>query len=400
MNESFLQKLSRVRLKDIGHIFLFLLAIIPAIILKKFRPNIWLICDNKNEARDNGYWFFKHLIEKHPYIDAVYAINKKSKDYFRVANLGEVIEYGSLHHWIYYLSASLNISSQKYGKPNAAVCYFLEVTIGILKNKRVFLQHGVICNDLPFLHYKKAKYFIFCCGAYPEYEFVRKTFGYPSKSIKYTGLCRFDNLHGKNTDKQLVLIMPTWRMWLEREGYKKGREAFISSNYYNSWNSLLNSRKLFDLLERYNKRAVFCMHRNMHEFEAFFTSGAKKYIETLKWQDANIPDLIKKAGILVTDYSSVSMDFAYMKKPLVYYQFDREDFTRSHLPTGYFDYERDGFGPVCKNENSLITELEHIFQNDCTINQHYIDRIEKFFLLYDSNNCERTYQAIIDCLRG
>ena len=78
----------------------------------------------------------------------------------------------------------------------------------------------------------------------------------------------------KNTDKQLVLIMPTWRMWLEREGIK-GREAFISSNYYNSWNSLLNSRKLFDLLERYNKRVVFCMHRNMHEFEAFFTSGAK-----------------------------------------------------------------------------------------------------------------------------
>ena len=112
------------------------------------------------------------------------------------------------------------------------------------------------------------------------------------------------------------------------------------------------------------------------------------------------PRSYKKAGILVTDYSSVSMDFAYMKKPLVYYQFDREDFTRSHLPTGYFDYERDGFGPVCKNENSLITELEHIFQNDCTINQHYIDRIEKFFLLYDSNNCERTYQAIIDCLRG
>ena len=56
MNESFLQKLAW-RLKDIGHIFLFLLAIIPAIILKKFRPNIWLICDNKNEARDNGYWF-------------------------------------------------------------------------------------------------------------------------------------------------------------------------------------------------------------------------------------------------------------------------------------------------------------------------------------------------------
>ena len=31
---------------------------------------------------------------------------------------------------------------------------------------------------------------------------------------------------------------------------------------------------------------------------------------------------------MITDYSSVAIDFAYMKKPTLYYQFDEEKFRR------------------------------------------------------------------------
>lgn len=40
-----------------------------------------------------------------------------------------------------YLTAKVNISSQKGGKPNYAVCYLLEV-YGILRNSRVFYNMG------------------------------------------------------------------------------------------------------------------------------------------------------------------------------------------------------------------------------------------------------------------
>ena len=46
------------------------------------------------EARDNGYWFFKYLREKHPEQSCVYAIKKKSVDYQKVAKLGRTVEYG------------------------------------------------------------------------------------------------------------------------------------------------------------------------------------------------------------------------------------------------------------------------------------------------------------------
>ena len=94
----------------------FLIAIPFATLLKRKRKDMWLICEDYNEARDNGYWLYRYIRQNHKEQDVVYAINKKSVDYKKVVGLGEVIQYGSFKHWIYYLAASKNISSQKGGK--------------------------------------------------------------------------------------------------------------------------------------------------------------------------------------------------------------------------------------------------------------------------------------------
>ena len=121
MGQSFWQKLQRVKAKDIGNIFVFALALPVSAVYKRKRKDLWLICDNENEARDNGYWLFKYIREHHKEQDVMYAINKKSPDYARVKDLGPVVQYGSFMHWVYYLTASKNISSQKEGKPKASV---------------------------------------------------------------------------------------------------------------------------------------------------------------------------------------------------------------------------------------------------------------------------------------
>ena len=190
MNERLLSKLRQVTLRDIVHLFLFLAALLPSAIFKMRRPDLWLICESANEARDNGYWLFRFLCRERPQVDAVYAICRTSPDYAKVASLGQVVEYGSFRHWVYYLAAKVNLSSQKSGKPNAAVCYLLEVVLGVWKNRRVFLQHGVIMNDLPFLYREKAKFSLFCCSAPRELEWVRNRFGYPPEAVQMVR-CRF-----------------------------------------------------------------------------------------------------------------------------------------------------------------------------------------------------------------
>ena len=398
MNESFLAKLKNVRLQDVGHIFLFLLALLPAAVLRRRRPHLWLVAETATEARDNGYWFFRYLRREQQQVDAVYAIRPDAAEYPKVASLGPTVAFGSFRHWIYYLAAEVNVSSQKYGKPNAAVCYLLEVVLGVLKNRRVFLQHGVIKDDLPFLHWDKSRFWMFCCAAAPEYEFVRDTFGYPPGVVRHVGLCRFDGLHGSGADASLVLIVPTWRMWLERNRGAYARQAFLDSGYYRQWNDLLHSEALDALLERYGKRAVFCLHRNMQAYETLFTSGSDR-IRVVRWQDADIAALLREAGTLITDYSSVYMDFAYMKKPLVYFQFDDEDYRSGHLPVGYFRYETDGFGPVCRDAESLLAAIGEIFDGDCRMADVYRSRVDRFYPLHDDKNSERTYRTILQMLK-
>ena len=61
MAETFFQKLQRVKPADIGHIFKFLLAVPVSLVYRTKRKNMWLICDNENEARDNGYHLFRYV---------------------------------------------------------------------------------------------------------------------------------------------------------------------------------------------------------------------------------------------------------------------------------------------------------------------------------------------------
>ncbi|MDO4567589.1 MAG: CDP-glycerol glycerophosphotransferase family protein [Clostridia bacterium] len=391
-----LKKLSKVRLADIGHVFMFLAAIIPALIMKRSRRALWLICEYGCEARDNGYSFYKYLRSAHPEVDAVYAIDKRSNERGRVESLGEVINYGSLRHWVYYLAAQVNISSQKGGKPNAAVCYLLEVVLGILKNKRVFLQHGVTKDDLPFLHYNAAKLSMFCCAALPEYEFVKRVFEYPEGVVRYTGFCRFDDLHSLRADNKLLIIMPTWRAWLY--DVRTDAESFAESEYFKRWSELLMHARFAELLRRHELRAVFCPHRNIGALGRQFTTASER-VELLTWDEADVSGLLHGAGVLITDFSSVAMDFAYMKRPLIYYQFDRDRFREEHLPEGYFDYDRDGFGQVCTRADDVVEALERVLSG-ADERQAYLDRVDSFYTLWDDRNCERTFEAIADMLNG
>lgn len=390
MNESLFQKLKMVKGKDLLHVFLFLFALLPANVLKRIRPHLWLITESGREARDNGYWFFYYLRRKQPQVDAVYAIDPTAAEAEKVSALGETVPFGSFRHWIYYLAAEANVSSQKYGNPNAAVCYVLENVLGLLQSNRVFLQHGVIKDDLPFLHADKCSFRMFSCAALPEYEFVRDTFGYEDGVVRHVGLCRFDALHHNAEEKDLIAIIPTWRMQLERAG---SVEDFKKSAYYQAWSALLKSKELERLLEQYQKRAVFCLHRNMEQFEDLLKSELPQ-VTVLPWQEADIASLIQNASMLITDYSSIFMDFAYQEKPILYYQFDREDFRENHLPQGYFNYDTDAFGPICKEEETLLQELNRCLQTDGTMAEPYLTRVHAFYTFHDADNSARTYEAI------
>lgn len=385
----------RVSCKDVLHIFKFFIALPVALIYRHFRRNMWLFAEYRDEARDNAYWLFKYVRTKHADEDVVYAINKNSQDFKKIESLGETVSYGSLMHWIYYLAAKVNVSSQKGGKPNAAVCYLLEV-YGILKNTRVLLQHGITLNDTKYLYYRMTKISLLVCGAIPEYNFVKAKFGYPENSVVCAGMCRYDALIGANKESKTILVIPTWRKWIAHDHYfsqNVGTEGFQRTDYYKKWNGLLNSRQLNNILKFNSLRLIFCPHRNMEAFIEYFTP-CSPYIRILRWSDFDIHSAIFSSVLLVTDYSSISVDFAYTGKSLLYYQFDEDLFRQKHLGPGYFDYAKDGFGHVCYTENQLIDKIDFYVKNGFCREEKYNKRARSFFAYIDDGNCERNYVAV------
>lgn len=394
MEQKIIDKLKMLKIGDLIHFIKFLFALPVALCFRCKHKDLWVICDYEMEARDNPYWLFKYIREQHPEQEIIYAISCDSPDYQRVAVLGKTVPYGSLKHWIYYLAASKNISSQKGGKPNAAVCYFLEVS-GIWKNTRVFLQHGIIKDDLTYLYYKYTKMRMFVCSVPREYEFVRDTYGYPQGYVKMLGLCRYDNLFPVESEEKILLVMPTWRKWIAHSVANPVEqfENFNETEFAISWKNFLEDPKLHELLKKENMKLVFYLHRNMQKYAEYFTSmHADAVIAT--WPEYDCQQLMKEAKCMITDYSSVAMDFAYMRKPVLYYQFDYESFRLGHMGEGYYDYHEDGFGPICKEESILLEELQQTVQRNYRMEETYLQRCEDFFYFHDREYCKRNYEAI------
>lgn len=380
-----------IKLKDICNVIIALLVFPFALLAKIFIRDFWLVCEDENEARDNGYWFYKWVRENHPEQKVAYAINKKSPDYAKVKDLGKTISFGSVAHWFWYIVADKNISSQKGGKPNAAVCYLFEVVLGLRKNNRIFLQHGVTINKGNWLFYPNTNFRLFITATKQEHEYILKNFGYPSENVALLGFSRFDQLHDIDIDKDLILVMPTWRNWLGRESLENEKLNFKDTEYFKKWNEFINSKELSDMLEKYDKRLMFFPHRNMQKFLNYFNVDNSR-IEIADWKTHDIQDCLKKAALMITDYSSVFFDFSYMRKPVLFYQFDEKEFREKQYEEGYFNYRDTVLGKWSDNVQELFDNIEEQLKKHCALMEE--DEIKTIFPQWDTENSMRIYNKI------
>ena len=276
--------------------------------------------------------------------------------------------------------------------PDSPVCWKF-ADRDMRNKKKVFIQHGITKELIPSLMYENTKADLFICGAKPEYDFVKENFGYPENSVKYTGFARFDALHDRN-EKNQILVMPTWRKWIPSStwsNYSKEecKEMFLNSEYFKRFNSLINNNDVIELLNRNDMKMIFYPHHEIQGYIDLFQVKSDKVI-IAKEYEYDVQKLLKESKVLITDYSSVAFDFGYMKKSVIYYQFDRNDYYEKHYKNGYYDYNKDGFGPVVYNEKKLLEEINILVSN----NYLHLDRYSKFFTLYDKYNCKRNFEKI------
>ena len=369
---------------------------------KTINNKIWIINDRKDRAGDNGEYFFRYLMKRKPKgKDIFFAIEKKSNDYLRLKEFNNILDFGSNQYFIYFLKADKIITSvsdswaiNPFGDDQKYIRDLFHFDV-------IFLQNGIIKDDLSSnLNRINKNFSLFITSSKKEYKSILSSkYFYNRNNIILTGLSRFDNLlEIKNIyhQEKLLLIIPTWRTYIKgtrdlvtsKAVYSDG---FKNTTFFNFYNNFINDQKLILYLTKYNYTGILCLHPNFSEQNKDFTQNLYFSVNGL----CNFQELLAKASLLITDYSSIFFDFAYLKKPIIYTQFDIEDYRRYHFPEGYFNYNKDGFGPVCYDLECTINEIIKQIENNCQLKNKYINRINRFFIFFDKNNNNRIYNGII-----
>lgn len=387
-----LTKFRKLKLHDIRAALMFVLLLPVGVLMRMRRPDMWLVSERPSEAKDDAYWFFRCVHENSLHPATYYAIQKDKADADRIRSASEnrLIAHGSLRHYLYYIASAIHINAHVGGgMPNARVCRHLERR-RLVRNQKVFLGHGVTKDTIDWAFRQNARIDLFCCAAEREKQHVTATFGYTEGQVALTGPRRYDQLFavGADSQEQFILVMPTWRTYLS--GVTE--EEFRESSYFRTYWPLLSNLELHAILQQSHCKLVFHLPPGMQRFTHMF--GAIPGLIELSDGGNDIQMLLKGASLLVTDYSSVFFDFAYMSKPMAYYQFDYTESRAGHWAAGYFDYEADGFGPVVQTEGELVKAVEQLIQGGFVLDAKYAARAREFFAFKDAKNCARTYAAI------
>lgn len=370
-----------------------------------YNMNYWLICEKPSEARDNGYHFYKFIRENHPEINIYYVIASNSSDLHKVDCYQNVIFYNSFKHYIYYLASRVCLSSQSLPYPCSRRLCEIFSFLKRKNTKTVWLQHGITKDKLSHkdMDYSIFKYDLLSCSAERESKFIQNEYGYSAEQAKVVGMCRYDNLLPMETEN-IILVMPTFRSNLVASNQSKKaslqeKKQFMKSSFYKTYISLLSSPKLIQFLKKNNYKIIFYPHYALQSYIETFFGVANDCVVVADRMHYDVQKLLLQSKLLITDYSSVFFDFAYMKKPELFYQFDKSEYRAIHYKQGYFDYQTDAFGKVVFNLDEVTEEIVNLFQNNFVLPKKYKERSNSFFAFNDLKNCERTYNAVMALVR-
>ena len=364
----------------------------------------WVFMDRIHDANDSAEVLFHTARRDHPKINAWFVVAKGTADWNRLRPLAgnRVLAHGSLRWKLAMLNCRHLISShvdQPIRRPPAIV------ELAPPTFQFTFLQHGVIKDDLSrWLNGKQLDLFVTSTeGEYNSIVGDNTPYVFTSKEVKLTGLPRFDALTAAACRRgerrpDLVLVAPTWRQWLNQlaaDGSEADEpvKAFTASEYFRNWHAVLTSSRLQSAAASAGLSVAFLPHPNIRPAVPLFDLDAD--IPVIEYADPELHDYFARAAVLITDYSSMAFNAAYLEHPVVYFQFDSAQVKAGgHLGRqGYFDYERDGFGPVTQSPDEAITAVESIAAG--SLDQEYGDRIARTFPFRDGKCSQRVIEEIL-----
>lgn len=213
------------------------------------------------------------------------------------------------------------------------------------------------------------------------FDFKKKVIesGYPRndfliQSNNAVESAKIKNACGLPIDKKVILYAPTWR---DNQFYAKGRYKFDLQ------------LDLDTLKKELGNEYVILLRLHYLVSENLDLSGLEGFAFDVS-SYGDIRDLYLISDVLVTDYSSVFFDYANLKRPMIFFVHDIEEY-RDQLRGFYFDFEKEAPGPLVRTTEEVISEVRSIEQSEFTPSE---DFYKKFCHLETGKASEQVVKEI------
>lgn len=232
-----------------------------------------------------------------------------------------------------------------------------------------------------FYFFNNLKYDMVLATSVEVAKNMKSAFDVPSSNIKILGYPRNDILFKglEKVKKKKILYAPTLRG-------NKGDRIDIFEKYH------FPIAKLESLLTKYNAAFDFKTHPvNMPPMN--FINKIEN-IENINFiGDVEINEILAQYDILITDYSSIFIDYLLLNRPIIFAAFDLEEYKKDRGL--YYKYETITPGVIAENWNFVFIELQNLLENRDNYKEKR-NNLKDFFHLYkDSKSCERVFNELL-----
>lgn len=344
----------------------------------------------------NGYSLFEYYLERN-IKDVYYIINVNTYFYKSLLNQNKtknlILFTTKNDFWRqifeYLLNSKIIIQSytlHEFYKIINKVSYlkFLNINHGVRYFKRYIDLYD--CRNI-----RLNKAHLLSTSPY-EYNFLVKCFAYYEKYLHKAGLSKFDrfkNIKKNESENDCILLSFTYRKY-NNEIYKK---SLLKKNL----ESLLNNESLISLLKSKNIDLIYIPHH--HDLLRNRTLDENKFNCAKIKNNTYLTHYIEQCSLFLTDFSSVSFDFMFLNKPVLFYLIDIKDKInfeeKNYMRKNVSIY----FGNAFYEEDKVVEKIKYYVERNFKIDNDLKRKYDSVFF-YKDNIRERIFKIVNDIINN
>lgn len=226
-------------------------------------------------------------------------------------------------------------------------------------------------------------------------EIFRRAFNFNGKMLEI-GYPRNDILINRNNDKdideiktrfnipkdkKIILYAPTWR---DNEYHDNNEYKFATEMDFGKMHDELSDE--YVLIVKFH----YLVKENI---------DWSKYNNFVIECDAewDIQELYLISDMMITDYSSVMFDYSILKRPMIFFAYDLDNY-KNNLRGFYFDMFEEVPGPICQSNEEMIDFIKNYSKEsyESEFGEKYMKWNDKFNPFDDGNASKK----VIDLIRS